>query len=134
MTVAPRRPDAAAQPRAQGGAALVPTSGAVWRRMHPITPVLKGWQIVAVLLVIAGNQVGDNVVNAQRFLSGGGWRWVLLVLAATAVVGGAWASLAWRMTSYAIDEQAVHLRSGILLRQRRQARLDRLQAVDVVKP
>lgn len=102
--------------------------------MHPITPVLKGWQIVAVLLVIVGNQVGDNVVNAQRFLSDGGWRWVLLALAATAVVGGAWASLAWRMTSYAVDEQAVHLRTGILLRQRRQARLDRLQAVDVVKP
>ncbi|MCR6493367.1 PH domain-containing protein [Cellulomonas sp. P24] len=133
MTPAPRSPGAGAVSSDQADV-VAPTDEAVWRRMHPITPVLKGWQVIAVLLVIGTNQVGDNVVNAQRFLTDGGWRWALLVLAATAVVGGAWASLAWRMTSYAVDDRAVHLRTGILVRQRRQARLDRLQAVDVVKP
>ena len=42
--------------------------------------------------------------------------------------------LSWRMSSYSIDEDALHLRTGVLNRQQRQARLDRLQAVDVVQP
>ena len=38
------------------------------------------------------------------------------------------------MSSYSIDAEALHLRTGVLNRQQRQARLDRLQAVDVVQP
>ena len=38
------------------------------------------------------------------------------------------------MTRFAVTDEAVHLRTGILFRQQRQARLDRLQAVDVVQP
>jgi putative membrane protein len=40
----------------------------------------------------------------------------------------------WRMNQYRVDDDAVHQRKGILFRQYRQARLDRLQAVDVVQP
>src|SRR5690606_37627444 len=42
--------------------------------------------------------------------------------------------LAWRFTRYAVGESAVHLHTGIVFRQQRQARLDRLQSVDVVRP
>ena len=38
------------------------------------------------------------------------------------------------MTRFAVTDEAVHLRTGVLFRQQRQARLDRLQAVDVVQP
>jgi putative membrane protein len=107
---------------------------AVWRRMHPITPVLKGWQVIAALLVIGGQQVGGEAIKTERLLADGGWRWMVLALVVAGLVGGLWAAVAWRMTSFAIDDEAVHLRTGILLRKRRQARLDRLQAVDVVKP
>src|SRR5690606_27431748 len=37
-------------------------------------------------------------------------------------------------TTYAIDEETVHLRRGILFRQQRHARLDRLQSVDIRQP
>lgn len=111
-----------------------PRADAQWRRMHPITPVLKGWQVIAVVLFFGGQQASNNVRDTQHLLEGGAWRWFALGLLAVSVVGVAWASLAWRMTSFAIDDEAVHLRTGILVRQRRQARLDRLQAVDVVRP
>ncbi len=42
--------------------------------------------------------------------------------------------LSWWVASYSIDDEALHLRTGILNRHQRQARLDRLQAVDVVQP
>jgi putative membrane protein len=38
------------------------------------------------------------------------------------------------MTRFAIDDEAVYLHSGVLFRQQRKARLDRLQAVDIVQP
>ena len=40
----------------------------------------------------------------------------------------------WSFTRYSVDDVAVHLHSGVLSRTQRQARLDRLQAVDVVQP
>lgn len=50
------------------------------------------------------------------------------------VVAAVWSWLSWRMTRYQVATDAVHLHSGVLFRQQRQARLDRLQAVDVVQP
>ena len=46
----------------------------------------------------------------------------------------AFSVLSWWVASYSIDDEALHLRTGILNRHQRQARLDRLQAVDVVQP
>src|SRR5690625_2741242 len=56
----------------------------------------------------------------------------LILLAALFGIAVAW--LSWFVTRYTLGEQAVQLRSGVLWRNRRQARLDRLQAVDVVQP
>ena len=105
-----------------------------WRRMHPVTPALKGWKIVVAVLVVGGYQAADDVRRLMELFEGRGWLVVLGVLAAVAVVGFAYSGLAWRMTRFAVTDEAVHLNTGILFRQQRQARLDRLQAVDVVQP
>ncbi|MFC4615521.1 PH domain-containing protein [Cellulomonas algicola] len=105
-----------------------------WRRMHPVTPALKGWKIVVAVLVVVGYQAADDVRRLLELVDG--YRWVVVLggLAAVAVVGFAYSALAWRMTRFAVTDDAVHLNTGILFRQQRQARLDRLQAVDVVQP
>ena len=56
------------------------------------------------------------------------------IFGAVVLVGLGFSLLSWRMSSYSIDDEALHLRTGVLNRQQRQARLDRLQAVDVVQP
>jgi len=43
-------------------------------------------------------------------------------------------TVVWRGTTYAVDADAISIRSGLLVRQTRHLRLDRLQAVDVVRP
>lgn len=105
-----------------------------WRRMHPVTPALKGWKVLVVLLVIAVQQGGTNLGESGAFLADGGWRYVIAVLVVGALVGFVYAAIAWRMTRFAVGDEAVHLHTGVLFRQQRRARLDRLQAVDVVQP
>nr|WP_255479430.1 PH domain-containing protein [Quadrisphaera sp. RL12-1S] len=42
--------------------------------------------------------------------------------------------MAWRATRFTVDDEAVRLHSGVIGKRQRVARLDRLQAVDVVQP
>ncbi|WP_225755106.1 PH domain-containing protein [Actinotalea sp. Marseille-Q4924] len=105
-----------------------------WQRFHPVTPVVKGWKIFVVLLFVAGQQVSVNVTSAQRAVDAVGWWPVLALMGLVLLAGVGYSALAWRMTRYAIGDEAVHLRQGVLFRQHRAARLDRIQAIDVVQP
>ncbi|MBT0993204.1 PH domain-containing protein [Cellulomonas sp. DKR-3] len=102
--------------------------------MHPVTPALKGWKVLVGVIAVVGYQVADDVRTASELLGGKGWLLVLGAVALVALVGFGYSAIAWRMTRYAVTDEAVHLRTGVLFRQQRQARLDRLQAVDVVQP
>ncbi|WP_461023814.1 PH domain-containing protein [Thalassiella azotivora] len=99
-----------------------------------MTPVVRGWKVLAVLLAIFVQQrsddlfAGNGVPGRTELLVTGG-----LLLAAT-LVAAAYSWLSWRMMRYQVAAEAVHLHTGVLFRQQRQARLDRLQAVDVVQP
>ena len=119
---------------AVSAAGHAPQADGAWHRLHPVTPAVKGWKIVAVLLAVYAQNRGDDL-----FVGGGvpGGTELLVsvgILVVGAVVAAAWSFLSWRMTRYRIDAEVVQLHSGILNRQQRQARLDRLQAVDVVQP
>ena len=105
-----------------------------WRRMHPITPALKGWKALAALLAIVAYNSSDNIQNAGDLMQEGRWRYVLAVILAFAAIGFGYATIAWRVTKFSVTDDAVHLHTGVLFRQQRQARLDRLQAVDIVQP
>jgi putative membrane protein len=62
------------------------------------------------------------------------WLFLVAALAVVTLIGLGYSALSWRATRFAVTDDAVHLHSGVLFRQERQARLDRLQAVDVVQP
>lgn len=104
-----------------------------WRRMHPVTPLVRGWKVLAAVLLVLGYQTADNLTWMSE-APAPAWLMVAGVVVLVALVGFGYAVAAWRMTRYAVTDDAVHLRSGVLFRQQRQARLDRLQAVDVVRP
>ena len=122
------------EPTVATGAAAAAPPGLEWNRMHPVTPAVKGWKVLVVLLVIAAQQFSDDIVQARELLAGRGWMIAAGVVVGGALIGFGYAALAWRMTRYAVDDDAVYLHSGVLFRQQRKARLDRLQAVDVVQP
>ena len=107
-----------------------------WRRVHPVTPLVRGWAVVGAAVVILGQQSieGGPRGGLIALVSSEYWWTLLAALAAIALVGWGYSVLAWRMTTFAIGEETVHLRRGILFRQQRHARLDRLQSVDIRQP
>jgi putative membrane protein len=116
------------------GAATAPTKGrpsaadptpAHFRRLHPLTPILRGWVWLAGAVAFGGQDV---------LLGGGTPTGFLAILPVIAVVGFLVGLANWWFTRYGIDGDALRIDSGILQRRSRRVRLDRLQAVDVVRP
>ncbi len=127
-----------------------------WRRMHPLSPLLRGG---LALLVIGGIIIAnfrDRLVEfffAREALKNDDLAGVfdeqdifgylveqgLLLL----VLGGAlgvillivlFSWLAWRFSSYRVTAEAVETRSGILFRNHRRAPLERIQSVNLQRP
>lgn len=104
-----------------------------WRRLHPLTPVVRGWKVLAAALVVIGQQRGPAMFS-EGMPSGPELAFGFMVLIAAVVLGGIYVWLAWQRAEYRVGPAALELRTGVLFRSERQARLDRLQAVDVVRP
>ena len=111
-----------------------------WHRVSLVTPVLEGWKIVTGVLAFVTVQNLDELVRAYRFISehgfslGGQVGYYLLGLIALIAVWVVLGLLSWWRRAYAVDADGVYLRSGILSRKLRTARLPRIQSVDVVHP
>jgi putative membrane protein len=116
------------------------TADGAWHRVHPLTPAVRSWQFIAVLLVIVVQDTGQSAVREATGTGSGrsdGIPW-LGAGAVALVVGGLVIALllavSWRMTRYRVTDEALELQHGVVVRRQRRARLDRLQAVDVVQP
>ena len=111
-----------------------------WHRVSVITPLLEGWKIATGVLAFVTVQNLDELVRAYRFISehgftlGGGIGYYLLGLIAFIALWVGLGLLSWWRRAYAVDADGVYLRSGILSRKLRTARLPRIQSVDVVHP
>lgn len=105
-----------------------------WQRMHPVTPALNAWKTIVAVLVFAAWQFGPQAAQTWGPRSPGPLVTILLLVLAGAVFGTAYSAIAWRVTRFAVDAEHVYLQTGVLFRRHRQARLDRMQAVDVVQP
>jgi putative membrane protein len=121
--------------------------------LHPATPLLRGGiAFIAILGVVIANlrerfvelflpQFGPELRYGEEdydpltyTLDHGYLGWVLLALAVglVLIVGGFF--LSWRMHSFRVTDEAVEVRSGILFRTHRKAKLDRVQGVGLSKP
>lgn len=104
-----------------------------WHRVHRVTPFLNAWKVAAALFAIFVWQYSDTLGQldlpvVQILLI------VLGVIVVGSLVGLGISTLAWSRTKYGLSEESVFLHSGILFRQQRHVRLDRMQTVDVTQP
>ncbi len=102
--------------------------------MHPVTPALNAWKTLVAVLVFAAWQFGPQAARTWGPQSPGPLVTILMLVLVGAVFGTTYAAIAWRVTRFAVDAEHVYLQTGVLFRRYRQARLDRMQAVDVVQP
>ena len=109
-----------------------------WKRVHPVSPLVRGWIALAAIAYFVGR---DRVEAMFRSEGGSGplpegtpLLWALLGLLAILLVVAGILFLSWWFTRYQVTADHVRVRSGIIFRQHRQARLDRVQAIDIVQP
>lgn len=128
-------------PRGAGPVEEAPEADGTWKRMHPVTPLVRGWAVLAVLLFFVLQQGGGDLLPFGGDEGGPPREYVgvaLLVqlglLGVGALLIAAWSYVTWRVTRFRVGDEVVELRTGVLNRQHRRVRLDRLQAVDVVQP
>lgn len=112
-----------------------PVDAARWRRLHPLSPVLRGGLAVAAAGAwLVSNQV-DAWLGADSQLPDGRpllWLGLAAGLGLLALVAGSW--LSWRVSRFRIGASTLEVRTGLVLRQHRQVRYDRIQAVDLRRP
>lgn len=125
-----------AAPEASTGAEAGAPDGA-WLRVHPASPFVRGWVALAAIaffffrdtferMLQGGPLVDERLVDrAPWLLLGGGGLLLLTVLGYI---------LSWYFTRYQVADGYVRLNTGFLFKQQRQARLDRVQAIDIVQP
>ncbi len=134
-----------------------PDGSGEWRRLHPLSPLLRGGVVLIAILGYVASQlygrvlesIGLEVLAPEGDLAGedgppGSEGLVeeatahpLLALILVAVFLGAIALVnwvAWRFSRFRVDAGQVELRQGVLFRQHRQVPLERVQAVEVSRP
>ncbi|MFZ7087221.1 PH domain-containing protein [Curtobacterium sp. RRHDQ10] len=121
-----------------------------WHRLHPATPLLKGGFVLVAIFFFVFNQFRERLVDAvipgddgpgpgdgdpiDYVVSHNYVGMVLLgVLVFVAVLIGLF-TLAWRMHTFRVTGEVVEVRSGVLFRNHRKARLDRIQGVNIGRP
>jgi putative membrane protein len=97
------------------------------QRLHPLTPLVRGAKVFGGLAAIGVYQAYQTIqqVGFLAALSGA----ALVVIGAFAV---SWVS--WRFTGYRVTGRELHIQEGILARRHRTVPLERVQAIDVVRP
>ncbi len=101
-----------------------PASPAPLQRLHPMTPVLRGAKFfLAVLAVVSYQQLPQ--IGVRR---------ALIALLVVVVVAFVLAYVSWRFTWYRLDGKELQFESGVLFRRSRRVPLERVQAIDIVRP
>lgn len=111
-----------------------------WTNVHPLTPVINSWKLIAALVgfilwqnpEIIGHLRDPEV--SEVFQRDGVYLYVSLSIVGIVTLLVVLFYLEWRKTAYALGDEAIWFRQGILMRQQRHARYDRIQAVDIVHP
>jgi putative membrane protein len=99
--------------------------GGGWRRLHPLSPVVRSGRGLLAVLALAG-------LSTSRLVgSGTGTRWYDLALPVIVAVA---AFVNWLVTRWKIDGPTLRIETGLLRRDSRQLPIARIQAVDLVRP
>jgi putative membrane protein len=94
------------------------------RRLSPLTPVVRA---PIVVLAVVG-------ASWRQLLDQGSVTVTGLVLLGLLVLGAIYGVVSWLRTRYWVDEDELRIDTGVVVRQSRRIRIDRLQGVDIVQP
>lgn len=141
MTAEGPRPEPAAPITASGGAAADSQPGVEadgeWLRVHPASPFVRGWVALAAIGFFFGRDVFERSLQGRPVFEeelAGRASWLLVGGGMVLLISVLGFLLTWYFTKYQVSGGYVRVNTGFLFRQQRQARLDRVQAIDIVQP
>lgn len=114
-----------------------------WHRMHPLTPWLGvlnllGTVLFLVLVIgvpLVGAVLGDDPDSPRLDMSVGTYFTLVgLIALAIFVIGVIAIVLGYRATEFRVTDEVLEVRTGVFARNFLQARLDRLQSVNINRP
>jgi putative membrane protein len=111
-----------------------------WLRVHPLSPLLRMWAVLVGVVAVLAAQQAEGLRRLWDLLDDSPLPTGLVVVAVLVAVPvvfllGWVVSLPWwRATGYRIDGEEIAVPRGVVSRQSRTARFDRVQAVDLVEP
>jgi putative membrane protein len=123
-------------PEATAGPASAGTDGG-WQRVHPASPFVRGWVALAAIGFFFGRDTFERMLQGGPLIDeqvAGRAPWLLLGGGMVLLLTVAGYILNWYFTRYQVAEGYVRVNTGFLFKQQRQARLDRVQAIDIVQP
>lgn len=113
-----------AERRVEGFRGAADRTPAHFRRLHPLTPLLRGWAWLAAAIVF----------GSQNAIASGDPRRFAVIIPVVTILGFGFGFASWWFTRYGFDGDDLRIDSGIFQRRSRRVRMDRLQAVDIVRP
>jgi putative membrane protein len=94
-----------------------------YKRLSPLTPLVRGFYVVVAFVVTSW----DDMLRGDVGPIG----WILLALLIGGLVFG---TASWLRTKYWIEGDELRVDTGLVSRQSRRIRVDRLQGIDIVQP
>ncbi len=114
-----------------------------WHRLHPLTPLLAVLNLLGGVLVLvpligvslAGVVIGNDPDSPRLGISPSTYFLLLgIIVLAICVLGAVGIVLGYRATEFRVTDEVLELRCGVFSRHLLQARLDRLQSVNINRP
>jgi putative membrane protein len=108
-----------------------------WLRVHPASPFVRGWVALAAIGYFFGRDTFERMLQGEPLVDdqiAGRVPWLLAGGALVLLLAVLGFIMSWYFTRYQVAEGYVRVNTGFLFRQQRQARLDRVQAIDIVQP
>lgn len=108
-----------------------------WLRVHPASPFVRGWVALAAIGFFFGRDFFERLLQGQPIFEGnfaGRVPWLIAAGGTVLLISVLGFILTWYFTKYQVSGGYVRVNTGFLFRQQRQARLDRVQAIDIVQP
>lgn len=103
-----------------------------WQRVHPASPFVHGWLAIIGLVYIYWQNT-DDLSWSERF-AGARLMWTVAGAGLALIVVLAFYFLSWYFTRYKLTGTHVYVNSGMLFRSQKQARIDKVQGIDIAQP